>query len=322
MKRALIYCIIFVGGFFLFAGNITHREIFEQPTVPEKIIIAPPEKSEVLELPPPPPDESKKLVEQKPATQPTPPKQIATILPPPPPKPITQSELYAKGLLATVNFLCPNKNDTYTVATGAIIDVRGYIISNAHILDKDNLELICTIRAGSPAVNIGKAKLILVPSSYFATTDQQAQVRMDISIWKLEDARTDWPHWDIDFDAISKKDEQLLTQSYPAELLSSELVFKGLNLLFSNTTVTEVDTSIVASRATIAAQHGSSGGVLIDPYTGKLRGIIFGISDDTTQAINKRVLYAITPSRINAIMWQETKKQFREYLTALPEPAY
>ena len=84
----------------------------------------------------------------------------------------------------------------------------------------------------------------------------------------------------------------------------------------------EVDTTIIASRATIAAQHGSSGGVLIDPYTGKLRGIIFGISSDTIQAIDKRILYAITPSRINTIAWQETKKQFREYLAALPEPTY
>ncbi len=319
VKRAIV-CIPCIAAAFLFFSNQTAEQvIYEQPAIPEKIIILPPKKIDST----PPPSEPTQSLEQKPATRPTLPKLATAILPPlPPPKPIPQSELYAKGLLATVNFLCPIKDATYTVATGALIDARGYIISNAHIIDKNNIRPTCTIRTGSPAVEIGKAKLVFVPSDYFVTTDEQLRARMDISIWKLEGARANWPHWEIDFDTISAKDEQLLTQSYPAELLSSELVFKGLNLLFSNTAITEANASIIASRATIAAQHGSSGGVLIDPYTGKLRGIIFGISSDTTQAINERTLYAITPSRISTIAWQETKKQFREYLAVLPEPAY
>ncbi|MEK7630405.1 MAG: serine protease [Patescibacteria group bacterium] len=314
MKHALIFYIILAGGFFLFSNNITYRITFEQPAVPEKIIILPPEKLEAVQIPPPPPSE--------PITQPAPPKPATTILLPPPPNPIAQSELYAKGLLATVNFLCPNKDGTYAVATGALIDSHGYIVSNAHIVEESNQQIICTIRAGSPAIEIGKVKLVLMSAEYFATTDEQTKARMDISLWKLEGVRTDWPYWEIDFDTTPKVGEQLFTQSYPAELLSSEIVFKNLNLLFSNTVVSETDTSFIASRATIAAQHGSSGGILIDPYTGKLRGIIFGISSDANKAINERVLYAITPSRINALAWQETKKQFREYLSALPEPAY
>jgi len=316
-----------IGGFFIFAPAQNQQIVFEQPTPPEKIITLPPQiKTEEdlgIDLSPPP-DEKLEL---------PPPKEIIKILPPPlpaetlvkaepPRKLVPQPELYAKGLLATVNFLCPNANGTYGVATGAIIDPHGYIISNAHIVDQKNQQPTCTIRRGSPAVDIGKAKLILLPAEYFATTDQQLQARMDISLWKLEGNRVDWPHWNIDFDTTPRVGEQLLTQSYPAELLSNELVFKNLNLLFSNTIITETDASIIASRATIAAQHGSSGGMLIDPYTGMLRGIIFGISSDTEKSINTRILYAIAPTRINSIIWQETKKQFREYLAALPEPTY
>lgn len=308
----LMFCII--GFFLLFSHQATDKKIFEQPTTPEKIIILPPPEPEIRVAPPPPDKPAIIIPEQKP--------QIISAPPPPPPKPIVQAELYVKGLLATVNFLCPAKNNTYTVATGAIISTDGYIISNAHIVNKENQQPICTIRAGSPATEIGKAKLVFIPSGYFATTDEQAQARMDISLWKLEGTRTDWPHWEIDFDATPKTGEQLFTQSYPAELLSNEIILKNLGLLFSNTIVSEMDTSIIASRATIAAQHGSSGGILIDPYTGKLRGIIFGISSDAAQAISERLLYAIAPSRINTIAWQEVKKQFREYLAALPEPAY
>jgi hypothetical protein len=322
MKRAVIYSVILAGGFFLFAQNITYHETLEQPSLPEKIITVPPEEPEITTTPPPPLDKPTGYLEQISPPPPLQQKPTITAPPPPPQKPISQSELYAKGLLATVNFLCPTKNNTYTIATGAIINTHGYIISNAHIVDKNNLQPICTVRAGSPASEIGKAKLVLIPPDYFATSDQQVQARMDISLWKLEGERADWPHWDIDFDTTPRKNEQLLTQSYPAELLSNELVFKNLNLLFSNTIITDADASIIASRATIAAQHGSSGGILIDPYTAKLRGIIFGISSDTTEAISERTLYAITPSRINSIAWQESKKQFREYLAVLPEPAY
>ncbi len=314
MNRAIIL-IIFIAIGFLFSWNTqVTQEIFERPAQPEITIIQQP--------PPPPPSAEPDDQIQKPKTILESPKPAQAILPPVPPKLIERSELYAKGVLATVNFLCKNTNDTYTLATGAIIDRHGYIISNAHIVDKKNMQPTCVIRAGSPAKEIGEAKLVFMPNDYHTITDGQQQARMDISIWKLTGTKSDWSYWEIDFDNVSKKDDQLFTQSYPAELLSSEIILKNLWLTFSSAIISEVDGSVIASRATIAAQHGSSGGVLIEPYTGKLRGIIFAISSDTIKAINERLLYAIAPAQINALVWKETKKQFGEYLAALPEPVY
>ncbi|MEK7649485.1 MAG: serine protease [Patescibacteria group bacterium] len=322
MKRAVLITFIFVGSLFLFSTQSSHEEIIEQKLIEE---IPPPQPATSLpaaaeENNPPPPTE-----EQEELPSPTPPSPTpVTELPPPPPpkKPIAQSQLYTKGLSATVNFLCPNSDNTYTVATGAIIDAHGYIISNAHIVNKNNSQPLCTIRAGSPAVPIGKAKLVFIPRDYQSTLDEQAKAYLDISLWKLEESHNDWPHWDINFDSRVNENDEILTQSYPAELLSSEIIFKNLGLLFSTAIVSEKDEALISAHATISAQHGSSGGILIDPYTGKLYGIIFGISADPKQSVSERLLYAITPSRINAIIWQETKKQFGEYLATLPEPAY
>src|SRR3990167_7492169 len=66
------------------------------------------------------------------------------------PTPLPETLIYDHGLKSSVNLLCKANPGEYVVATGAIIDSRGYIISNAHVAEEADTKEPCTIRRGSP----------------------------------------------------------------------------------------------------------------------------------------------------------------------------
>jgi len=225
--------------------------------------------------------------------------------------------IYKQGIEKIVNMFCNNGKSEYIIATGAIVHPNGYILSNAHVAMDLPIGSTCDIRRGSPSTPFATAKLILVPSIYTKSSDPQIQAHNDVSIWKIENIPTPLPFWIIDESTKTQDEEKLLTLSYPAELLGSQLILKGVNLLFSETTVTASDAILIKSRATISAQQGSSGGVLIDHYTGFVRGLMFAI-DKEAPLVSDRNLYSITPHGINEAIKKETGKTLKEYLAGNP----
>ncbi len=229
---------------------------------------------------------------------------------------LPQDFIYKKGLESVVNFLCEQSDGRTTVATGVIISPNGYVLTNAHIVDELKSKTpSCTIRRGSPATNYDTAQLVWIPKAYTATTSESVRAMHDITLWKLKQ-NTQTPFFDIDYETHGNSDETLLTLSYPAELLSAEIIFKSLHLVFSNTVIVSADQSIIRSRSTLSAQHGSSGGVLIDPYTSRIRGIIFGVNK--TETISDRQLFALTPTAINNAVFEETQKKLTDFLAGNP----
>lgn len=234
-----------------------------------------------------------------------------------PPQPILLPEavIYNQGLTSTVNILCEKNQREYIVATGAIVHSSGYILSNAHVAEGVPEHTECTIRRGSPAVAFATAHLIYIPEVYTATTSEETRARSDFSLWKINEPG-DYPFWNIEYDQKFTNHETLLTLSYPAELLGNDIILKALNLVFSKTSVEATDSIIVRSSSNISAQHGSSGGILVDPYTSRVRSMIFAVGENTT--ISQRELYSLTPKSINIVLQKEIGKTLIEYLAELP----
>lgn len=236
------------------------------------------------------------------------------------PKPrLPQDELHRIAAQSVINLLCKEENGTTAIATGIIIHPNGTILTNAHIIDNANENQECTVRKGSPAESFAIAKLMFAPSAFFATTTLAEQVKWDIALWKIDrpSGATPLPKT---FDALAidlahefYPVEALATFSYPAELLSKEVILSSLHLVFSETNVEAVSEFFIQSLAGLGSQQGSSGGALLDPATGKLVGLIFAVDKETE--INKRRLFALRASRIDEIVKQETGKTLVEYLT-------
>jgi hypothetical protein len=248
-----------------------------------------------------------------PPSEPTPPKQ----------KPrLPQAELHRTASQSVVSLLCDEEGGTIAIATGNIIHPAGYILTNAHIVDKANKEQECTVRRGSPAQPFAIAKLLFTPTAFTASTSVLEQIKWDMAIWKIDrpSGATPLPETfealTLDRDHHFSAKEALATFSYPAELLSKEVILTSLYLVFSETEVEAIDEFFIQSLAGLGSQQGSSGGALIDPTSGKFVGLIFAINKETE--INKRRLFALHPARLGEIMKIETGKTLEEYLAAKP----
>lgn len=232
---------------------------------------------------------------------------------------LPQAELHRIAAQSVVNLLCQEEGGTIAIATGTLINATGYILTNAHIVDNANKKQECTVRKGSPALPFAIAKRVFVPSAYAATTSVTEKIKWDMAIWKIEKSSGAIP-LSASFEALAldsshefSPQEALATFSYPAELLSKEVILSSLYLVFSETAVEGVDEFFIQSLAGLGSQQGSSGGALLDPATGKFVGLIFAV--DKEMEINKRRLFALRASRIDEIMKQETGKTIAEYLT-------
>lgn len=235
---------------------------------------------------------------------------------------LSQDELHRIAAQSVVNLFCQEENGATAVATGILIHSNGTILTNAHITDNANKDQECTVRAGSPAAPFAVAKLFFTPPAFSATTSIAAKAKWDMALWKIVRSSSAIPLPEtfealaIDFTHDFFSQEALATFSYPAELLSKEVILSSLYLVFSETNVEAVDEIFIQSLAGLGSQQGSSGGALLDPTSGKFVGLIFAVDRETE--INKRRLFALRASRIDEIMKQETGKTLEDYLSAQP----
>ncbi len=279
------------------------------------------EKKEFMDLPMPEPiSESKTIPEhiqpiRKEIVMPEPeaPKEEKKRLP--------QQTLYAIASERVVNLFCKLDANEVAIATGVIIHADGYILTNAHITGVNTEP--CLIRRGSPARNFAIASRVFIPPDFSVEKTTRENLSRDIAIWKITDvldpeAAATFPSLAIHPTPQITNGSPLSTFSYPAELLGSQTVISALYLSFSETIVSSHDTHFIESAQGLGSQKGSSGGILLDPYTGEFAGLIFAINDDHSESISERTLFSLTPFAIQETVRTVTGKNLETYLAEKP----
>lgn len=241
----------------------------------------------------------------------------------PPKTRLGQNILYALASERVVNLFCELEKNEIAIATGVIIHTDGYILTNAHVTDTAKPKP-CLIRNGSPARNYAIAEQIFIPPQFSSTSTSRENLAQDIALWKITKVLEDTQQ-PAKFSALAIRpafqvidSAPYATFSYPAELLGSPTIVSSLYLSFSETIVQAHDAYFIESTQGLGSQKGSSGGILLDPYTGEFAGLIFAINDEKTQSIAERMLFSLTPFAINEAVRNATGKDLEAYLAGNP----
>ena len=237
------------------------------------------------------------------------------VAPPPDPIPrVPSQELYAMASERVVNLFCELPNNEVAIATGVIIHPQGYILTNAHT---------CLIRRGSPARNFAIAERVFLSPGFSSKSRTRENLATDVAIWKItniieKNTSGVFPFFSIYPANVPTDGTALATFSYPAELLGSYAVVSALYLSFSETQIISHDTYFIESAQGLGSQKGSSGGILLDPFTGELAGLIFAVNDIHAEYVSERTLFSLTPFAINETVRAATGKDLDTYLAGNP----
>lgn len=235
---------------------------------------------------------------------------------------LPSQELYAMASERIVNLFCELPNNEVAIATGVLIHPQGYILTNAHVADQEQSHT-CLIRRGSPARNFAIAEPVFLPPNFSRESRTRENLAKDVAIWKItnviEKSSTGvFPFFSIYPANLPTDGTTLATFSYPAELLGSQAIVSALYLSFSETHIVSHDAYFIESREGLGSQKGSSGGILLDPFTGELAGLIFAVNDIKAEYVSERTLFSLTPFAINEAIRAATGKDLDTYLAELP----
>lgn len=233
---------------------------------------------------------------------------------------------------ALVNIFCTQEDGGPLSGSGIIVDKRGVILTNAHIaqffLLEESKKVACTIRAGSPAQDRYKAKLL-----YISTTWMQANAHKIVDrrptgtgehdyafLYITENAdhtplpttlQGRFPSVEMTTDRPTKGSPVLLA-AYPAGFLDSTIIQKDLYITSAFTLIERLLTfsdpalvDVVSVGGTVVSQAGASGGSVVRQNDGVLFGLIVTSTDAQTTA--SRDLKAITLAHIDRSLAAEGK---------------
>lgn len=231
---------------------------------------------------------------------------------------LSQQTLYTIASEHVINMFCEAGEREVAIATGVIIHEKGIILTNAHIVPGDEPQP-CLVRRGSPARNYALAERIFTAPRFSPHSASRENLAQDVALWKITKIiENKQPQSFSSLPVRATRQpvdgERLSTFSYPAELLGSQTIVSSLHLSFSETVVKSHDAYFIESLQGIGSQKGSSGGVLIDPYTGKFAGLIFAINDAKTESISERTLFSLTPFAVTEAVRTATGKDLDVYL--------
>lgn len=247
-------------------------------------------------------------------------------------KPKLKSDLvYASGLGALVNILCNDtENGYYISASGAIIDPKGYILTNAHVAENfSHKGVICVIRRGSPAVSFARAKVVFMPDVSDKISATEVPLR-DIAILKITSDLSGKPfsevfsYFEFDPDYSMKEGEVLYSLGFPNEFLGSEAILKNTTILLSlgsvenllNIDQSENIAEAAYMKGAISAQQGSSGGIFVDTYSGNIVGLFVALTQGETTSERKEFIFL--SSYVDRIMREKTGLSLKEFLAQNP----
>ncbi len=334
--RFFVYLLMVLAGFafFVYKQETPTSEVRTQtspvenvkastsPTEPNSAASTTPEKPKpTIKTPPPIDPQTLQLIQQKIGEASKSLENLKTVDTPPVPRvKLSQQELYNKAQTRIVNFFCQEGGQVRT-ASGIIISPKGYILTNAHVTEGFDSNFECLIRQGSPARNLGYAKPVMFPQTYAQATQKEQQLKNDAAIWKLTRGPGDppglplpnsFPYYEIDPNFYPEIGQPLVTFSYPAELLGYETLLKSLYMLFGEATVSQMDQNFILSSTSLSSQAGSSGGIMVDVYTGEMVGLIFAVSQE--KQINQRNLLSLNNNSINRIVQTEIGLSLQNFL--------
>ena len=228
---------------------------------------------------------------------------------------------------ALVNIICyaPAGGNLHSISgSGVLIDPKGIILTNAHIaqyLLLADLNISCTIRTGSPAVNTYKAALIHISPSWVhanATILTQSNPvgtgEFDFALLGVTKSATSaplpssFPYIPLGRQTPPSKSVVVIA-SYGAQFLESAqiqsslyptIVFGSIKDIFTFA-VNSID--VIALGGSAAAQEGSSGGGVADASGNLIATITTSTIEGSTDT---RSLDAITASYIRSQYARET----------------
>ncbi|MES2953300.1 MAG: trypsin-like peptidase domain-containing protein [Patescibacteria group bacterium] len=254
-------------------------------------------------------------------------------------------ELNAKTRNALVNIICVTRSGGYLhpiSGSGVIIDPRGVILTNAHVAQYMLLEnylvpdfVSCTIRTGSPAETTYRARLLYLPETWvkanaknLVSTLPQGTGENDYALLAITSSATgnplptSFPYLspDVLFETPSLNYPVLLA-GYPAEYVGSIATQRNLYALSSASKIERGyyfpsekagSLDLLSLGGNILAQGGSSGGAVVDHYTGTLLGILVTTTAGTKTS--EKELNGITLSHIDRSILAETGKGLSAFL--------
>jgi S1-C subfamily serine protease len=228
--------------------------------------------------------------------------------PPAPPPAVKSADLYAKALGAVVNIFCVDTAaNAYIMASGAIIDPAGYVLTNGHVaVHFNDPGTDCVLRRGSPARNFARAKVVFLPNQApkIGGSDIPQNDAAILKITQMTDGSPAPPAGGFEYFKIDPAyavvlGETLYALNYPTEFLGAETALKDAGLVFSQGTVESIVTvdddasnaEAVYLKGELSVQHGSSGGIFLDSQKGEVVGLFVGLTEGKTTAERKQFMF-------------------------------
>jgi len=245
---------------------------------------------------------------------------------------------------AAVNIVCITQTATSTrtiSGSGMIVNPQGVIVTNAHVAAYILLaeygsyqgDTSCRIRTESPSHDTYIARPIYVSPTWlrdnpFTAFEENPSSTGEHDIAFLLITGTvdglplplQFPF--IPFDAsetLHTEGNTVLIAAYPGELFANLLPNNGLWLLTPTSTIINLYTfknpktiDLISLKGSIASQHGSSGGGVIDTATKKILGIVVTTGEGTT--VDVRPLNAITVGHIDDTVRMDTGMSLSAFL--------
>lgn len=230
-----------------------------------------------------------------------------------------------KAREALVNILCVSRSGTMQPISGSgvVIDPRGVVLTNAHVAQyvllaqSPNIDLSCTMRAGSPAVSKWSVVPLYIPAVWVHEHAHEiieqhvvGTGEHDYALLLIAGNGKSFPFIPYDTrEAIAFQDDPVLVASYPVEFVGST-VQNSLYAVSSITSIKKLMTfvqqtiDVLSLGGLIGAQSGSSGGAVVNAW-GRLVGIVVTTSAGATTA--DRDLHALSMSYISRDLAAQSK---------------
>jgi hypothetical protein len=244
---------------------------------------------------------------------------------------LSWADVNANARGALVNILCmPHGGSLQPISgSGVIIDPRGVILTNAHVgqyvllSESTQVDLVCVIRTGSPAVARYKAAVLYIPPVWvekhvgeITTPHPLGTGEHDYALLVITGSADGSPlpatFPALPYDtrkSIAFQGDQILAASYPAEFLGGLSTGSSLYSASSITRIEQLQAfgsgspDVISLGGIIEAQSGSSGGDVVNAW-GRLVGLIVTTSQGQTTA--QRDLHALSLFYIDSDLTAQT----------------